>query len=124
MITAIVAILAGLVLLAGRLGAVPGIGPGLEKFARWLLPFEVVIGVVALVVGILELLSLEGILLILAGLVLAISALRSIPSIGPWLGRMGNALLPFRVIIGVIILVVGLLDLVMILLGTFGHSRP
>src|SRR5574341_2651435 len=104
MITIIVAILAGLLLLSGSLRKVPGIGPSLESFARWLTPFDVVIGVVAIVLGVLELLSLEGILLILAGLVLAMSALRSIPSIGPSLGRLGNALADFRVVIGVIIL--------------------
>lgn len=123
MITIIVAILAGLVLLAGSLHSIPGVGARLARFARLLAPFEVVIGVVAIVVGLLELLSLEGILLILAGLVLAVSALRSIPSIGPTLGRWGNALAKFRVIIGVIILLIAVFDLVQFLFGSLGRGR-
>jgi membrane protein HdeD len=123
MLTVVVAILAGLVLLSGALRKVPGVGPGLERFARWLSAFDVVIGVIAIVVGVLELLSLEGILLILAGFVLAVSALRSIPSIGPPLGRLGSALAEFRVIIGIILLLVGLLDLLQLLFGSLGHIR-
>jgi len=81
MLSSIVAILAGLALLAHWLKG------GAAKFARTLAQFDVVIGVVAIVIGVLELLSLEGILLILAGLVLSASALRSIPSIGRSLAR-------------------------------------
>jgi hypothetical protein len=123
MITVVVAILAGLVLLSGALRNVPAVGPSLEKFAGWLSAFDVVIGVIAIVLGVLELLSLEGILLILAGFVLAVSALRSIPSIGPPLGRLGNALAEFRLIIGIILLLVGLLDLLQLLFGSLGHIR-
>jgi hypothetical protein len=123
MITVVVAILAGLVLLSGALRNVPGIGLSLEKFAGWLSAFDVVIGVIAIVLGVLELLSLEGILLILAGFVLAVSALRSIPSVGPPLGRLGNALAEFRLIIGIILLLVGLLDLLQLLFGSLGHIR-
>ena len=67
MVTIVIAILAGLVLLSGVLDKVPGIGPSLQRFAGWLVPFEAALGVIAIILGILELLSLEGILLILAG---------------------------------------------------------
>jgi hypothetical protein len=97
----IVAILAGLALLAHWLKG------GAARFAHTVAQFDVVIGVVALVIGVLELFSLEGVLLILAGLILAASGLRSIPSIGGPLARLGNALDPFRLIIGVLVLVVG-----------------
>jgi hypothetical protein len=40
-----------------------------------------------------------------------VNALRSIPSIGSALARAGNALDQFRLIIGILVLVVGLLDL-------------
>jgi hypothetical protein len=123
MITIIVAILAGLVLLSGALRKVPGVGASLERFAGWLVPFGVVIGVVAIVLGLLELLSFEGILLILAGLVLAVTALRTIPSVGPSLGRLGNALSEFRYPLGVIVLAVGVLDLLLLLFGSFGHGN-
>jgi len=123
MVTIVVAILVGLVLLTGVLHKVPGIGSALERFAGWLVPFEVVLGVIAIVLGILELLSIEGILLVLAGVVLAVSALRTIPSIGPSLGRLGNALAEFRYVLGVILLAVGLLDLVLLLVGSLGLGR-
>jgi hypothetical protein len=123
MVTIVIAILAGLVLLSGVLDKVPGIGPSLQRFAGWLVPFEAALGVIAIILGILELLSLEGILLILAGLVLAVTALRTIPSVGPSLGRLGSALAEFRYVLGVILLAVGILDLVLLLFGTLGHAR-
>ncbi|MGH2582663.1 MAG: hypothetical protein ACRDFQ_07190, partial [Anaerolineales bacterium] len=67
---------------------------------RSLLPFQTVIGVIALVAGILNVLSLLGIVLILAGLILSIKALSGVPSVGPSLVRTGRALDPFRLIIG------------------------
>ena len=67
--------LAGLVLLNGVLHNIPGIGPSLDRFAGWLVPFEVALGVIAIIVGLLDLLSVIGVLLILAGLVLQYRAL-------------------------------------------------
>jgi len=111
MISTIVAILAGIVLLRGTLRNVPALGAWLERAAGTLTAFDVVIGVVAVVLGLLELLSLEGILLVLAGLILAVTALRTIPAIGTSLGNLGQALSVYRVIVGVLILVVGLVGL-------------
>ena len=119
MINSVIAIFAGLVLLGSALRSIPSVGLALEKFARWLSLFDVAIGVVAIVIGILELLSLEGILLIMAGFVLAISALQSIPSIGAPLARVGNALIPFRLLIGAVILIVGVLNVLSALFGSF-----
>jgi hypothetical protein len=123
MITLVVAFLAAVLLLAGRWRSVPGVGEGIERFVRWISPFEVVVGVVAIVLGVLELLSLEGILLVLAGLVLAVSALRAIPSVGPSLGRLGSALNDFRLVIGILLLLIVVLDVVMLLTGRLGHAR-
>ena len=123
MVTIVVLILTGLVLLRGVLRHVPGLGPSMERFAAWLSGFDVVIGIIAIGVGILQLLSLEGILLILAGLILAVSALRTIPSVGASLARLGNALYQFRAIFGVIILLVGVLDLLNTLFGFLGRLR-
>lgn len=67
MLSSFVAILAGLALLAHWLKG------GAAKFARSLAQFDVVIGVVAIVIGVLELLSLEGILLV--GLLSLLSAI-------------------------------------------------
>src|SRR5688572_2631370 len=102
MIGDIIAILAGLVLLAHWLRG------GAARFAAAVARFDVVIGVVAVVIGVLELLSVQGILLILAGLILAVSALRSGPSIGGALAQMGNSLEQFRLITGVLVLLVGI----------------
>lgn len=123
MVTVVVAILAGLVLLSGALHNIPGIGPALERFAGWLVPFEVALGVIAIIVGLLDLLSLEGILLILAGIILAVSALRTIPSAGSALGQLGDALARFRYVIGIILLLVGILDLLQLLFGAFRLGR-
>jgi uncharacterized membrane protein HdeD (DUF308 family) len=52
----IVAIIAGLVLLTGILPSIPALGKHLEKLAKWLGRFQTIIGVVAIIVGILEIL--------------------------------------------------------------------
>ena len=106
MLGAIVAILAGLLLLADLFH-----GKG-QQFINALRPYEVVIGVVAVVVGVLHIASLFGIALILAGLILAVSALQGIPRIGDDLARAGRALAQVRTLIGVIVLVLGVLALV------------
>jgi hypothetical protein len=109
MVGAILAILVGLILLVGALGRIPGIGPALERMGEWLAQFDVVLGVVAVIVGILSLFSLQGIVLILAGLILAVSAMRQVPYVGPGLSKLGQDLSQFRLIIGAILLIVGLL---------------
>jgi hypothetical protein len=103
MIEAIVAILAGLLLLSEAIR-----GP----IIRNLQPFQTVIGVIALVAGILNFLSLFGIVLILAGLILAINALAGVPAIGDGLTRAGRALNPFRLIIGIVVLILGIAALI------------
>jgi hypothetical protein len=105
MLTAIVAILAGLVLLADLFHGTA------QRMIGNLRPYEVVIGVAAVVLGILQLLSLLGIALLLAGLILAVSALQSIPSIGDELARAARALAPVRTLIGIVVLVLGVLAL-------------
>lgn len=102
----ILEILAGLLLVRETLRQ----SPTLARIVAALDPFEVVIGVVILVVGILDLLSLKGILLILAGLVLAARVLSYVPAVGPALTRAGRYLTQFRIIIGIIVLIVGLLE--------------
>ena len=103
MLEAIVAILAGVLLLADLFH---GKGQNLINALR---PYEVVIGVVAVVIGILHLASLLGISLILAGLILAVSALQSIPRVGDDLARAGRSLAQVRTLIGIVVLVLGVL---------------
>jgi predicted ferric reductase len=103
MLEAITAILAGLLLLADMFH-----GRG-ERFINSLRPYEVIIGIVAVVIGVLHVLSLFGIALILAGLILAVSALQGVPRIGDDLARAGRALAQVRTLIGIVVLVLGVL---------------
>ncbi|WP_049753486.1 hypothetical protein ACN2MM_00635 [Alkalilimnicola ehrlichii MLHE-1] len=116
MIEGIVAILAGLLLITPIIGR----GSAGAKVVGKLTPFEAVIGVVALIVGVLNVMSVTGLVLIVAGLLLAASALAKIPAIGSHLARAGKALKPFRVVIGVVVLVIG----VLVLLGIVGGGPP
>ncbi|SRR6266542_1480880 len=106
MLEAIIAILAGLVLLADVFQ-----GKG-QRLINNLRPYEVVIGVGAAVIGVLHIASLFGIALVLAGLILAVSALQGIPRVGDDLARAGRALGPFRTLIGIVVLVFGVLALI------------
>lgn len=106
MLEAVIAILAGLLLLSDLIKG------GGKRFITPLQPFAVVIGVVALVVGVLHIRSVLGIALVLAGLILSVSALKSIPRIGDELARAGRALEQVRVVIGLIALIVGIMALV------------
>ena len=47
-----VAIIVGLILIAGLLPAIPTLGKSLEKLAKWLGSFQTIIGIIAIIVGI------------------------------------------------------------------------
>jgi membrane protein HdeD len=51
-IQSIVAIIAGLILIAGFIPAIPALGKSLEKLAKWLGSFQTIIGIIAIIVGI------------------------------------------------------------------------
>lgn len=116
MIEGIVAILAGLLLIAPIIRG----GSAAGKIVGRLAPFDAVIGVVAVVVGVLNIASVTGLVLIAAGLILATGALAQVPAIGQHLERTGNALRPFRIALGAVVLVIG----VMALLGAVGSGPP
>ena len=104
MLETIIAILAGLVLLAGVFQrGTPG-----SRVVSALLPFQGVIGLVALVLGILNFLTLLGILLILAGLILAAEALSSFPGIGKEIKRIGQSLSSIGGLLGAALLVLAI----------------
>jgi uncharacterized membrane protein HdeD (DUF308 family) len=105
MLTAILAILCGLLLISDLLGE------RISGAVNWLKPFETVIGVIAIVVGILNITSVTGIALVLAGLILAISAIGAIPRVGGELQKAGNWLAQFRIVIGLIVLIIGIVSL-------------
>lgn len=105
MIAPLLAIVCGIVLLSGLLGGRRNGAP------RSRAQIETVIGVVALVVGVLHITSVVGVALIVAGLVLAASAMRTIPRVGNDLQRAGHWLSRFRVVVGLFVLLVGVVSL-------------
>lgn len=110
MIVEIVNIIAGLVLAMGILPSVPAVGKSLEKVAKWLGRFQTIIGVIAIIVGILYF-GMQGLVAIIAGLILAMGILTSIPAIGGSLEKVAKWLGRFQTIIGIIALILGILGL-------------
>ncbi|MEM2968411.1 MAG: hypothetical protein QXP44_00580 [Candidatus Bathyarchaeia archaeon] len=110
MIVEIVNIIAGLVLAMGILPSVPAVGKSLEKVAKWLGRFQTIIGVIAIIVGILYF-GMQGLVAIVAGLILAMGILTSIPAIGGSLEKVAKWLGRFQTIIGIIALILGILGL-------------
>ena len=108
MIYALIAILTGLLLLADTFMSMNGF----SRVIAALKPYETVIGIVALIAGILNFFSLLGIALIMGGLMLGTRALTTVPNIGDELGSAGSALTPFRGIIGGVTLVLGVIALI------------
>jgi hypothetical protein len=108
MLESIIAILAGLVLLAGVFQR----GTTGSRIASVLVPFQGVIGLIALVVGVLNLFNLIGVALIVAGLILAAEALAGIPQVGDELKRAGQALSGIGALVGAVLLVLALYRLI------------
>src|SRR5512139_2524452 len=104
MIVEIMNIIAGLILLTGILPSIPAVGKSLEKVAKWLGRFQTIIGIIAIIFGIIYF-GLQGIVAIIAGLVLAIGILPSIPAIGKSLEKVAKWLGRFQTIIGIIALI-------------------
>ncbi|MDD3492331.1 MAG: hypothetical protein PHZ19_02390 [Candidatus Thermoplasmatota archaeon] len=107
MIIEVTNILAGLVLCAGILGAVPAMGKHLEKLAKWLGSFQTIIGIIAIVLGILYF-GLQGVVAIIAGLVLCAGILGAVPAMGKHLEKLAKWLGSFQTIIGIIAIIVGI----------------
>jgi len=56
LLQSVVALIAGLILITGILPSIPALGKHLEKLAKWLGGFQTIIGVIAIIVGIIGLL--------------------------------------------------------------------
>lgn len=111
-IVEIMNIIAGLVLAMGILPSIPAIGDSLEKVAKWLGRFQTIIGIVAIVVGILFYSLLQGTVAIISGLILAMGILGSIPALGKYLVQLAKWLGGFQTVIGIIAIIFGILGLV------------
>jgi hypothetical protein len=102
-------IVAGLILAMGILPSIPAVGKSLEKVAKWLGRFQSIIGVIAIILGILYFGDLlQSIVAIVAGLILAMGILTSIPAIGKDIAKVAKWLGGFQTIIGVIAIILGI----------------
>jgi len=109
MIIELTNIVAGLILAMGILPSIPAVGTSLEKVAKWLGRFQTIIGVIAIILGILYFGDLlQSIVAIVAGLILAIGILTSIPAIGKDIAKVAKWLGGFQTLIGVIALIIGI----------------
>lgn len=107
MLAALIAILAGILLLADSLGKYQG----MDSLVRTLRPYQTIIGIVALIWGVFNFLSLLGIVMILAGVILGANALVTVPKVGDDFTGAAKALAPFAAIIGAAALIFGVLRL-------------
>ena len=105
-------IVAGLILCIGLLEAIPAMGKHLNKLAKWLGGFEIIIGIIVIIVALfLDWSGLQSIVAIFAGLILAIGILPAIPALGKELEKLAKWLGGFQTIIGVVVLLLGVLGL-------------
>ena len=109
MIIELINIVAGLILAMGILPSIPAVGKSLEKVAKWLGRFQTIIGIIAIILGILYFGDLlQSIVAIVAGLILAMGILTSIPAIGKDIAKVAKWLGGFQTIIGIIAIILGI----------------
>jgi hypothetical protein len=104
MFAEIISLLAGLVLLVGVLQRnIPD-----NRLISTIYTFKGVIGLIALVVGILNFNNIIGIALIVGGFILGADSLSGIPDFGDELKRAGQALSSIAGLVGAFLLVIAL----------------
>lgn len=109
---AIMDIIAGLILITGILPLIPAVGKSITKFTKAMATYQVPIGIIAIILGILELGNLvPAVIGILAGIFLAISVVGAIPKLGPSMLKIAKAIGGVQVIFGIITLIVGIMYL-------------
>ena len=111
-LTAIMNMVGGLVLCVGIVGAIPRIGKYLLKVSKFLGGFQVIIGIVVLILGVLNIGSLQGLVATMVGMILLTGVFYVIPTFGKYLERVGKFLGGFQTIIGMIAIVVGIWGLI------------
>jgi len=108
-------VVSGLVLLAGSLYLIPAMGKYLEKLAKFLGGFQGIIGVIAVILAIWDMIDTDigwaNILLLIVGLMLAASIMSALPAIGKYIAKLTKFLGGFQVIIGIIALIGGIIVL-------------
>ncbi len=109
MISSIMLIVSGLVLLAGAMYVIPAVGKYLDKLGKYLGAFQTVIGIIAIIIGILEITHLDGVILVVVGLVLAVSILPMVPAIGKHMEKFAKFFTAYQVPLGIIAIILGII---------------
>ncbi len=116
-ITSLMDIIAGLVLLTGVIPLIPAIGTHLQKATKAMAAYQVPIGIIAVILGILGLLgnvsggTIASSIAIIAGIVLAISVFGALPRVGKQLKNVAKTIGGVQVIFGIIVLIIGMVYL-------------
>ncbi|HDP96178.1 MAG TPA: hypothetical protein ENN25_00580 [Euryarchaeota archaeon] len=109
MLVKLMLIVSGLVLLSGVLYVIPAIGKRLEKLSKFLGGFQTIIGIIAIIIGVLNITELSGIVLLIVGLIMAIGILPAIPAIGKKIEKVAKFMAGYQIPIGIIALVLGII---------------
>lgn len=116
MLVGLMLIICALVLLAGSLYLVPAMGKYLEKLAKFLGGFQGIIGVIAVIVAIWDMIDgsvgLGNIVLLIVGLILGVSIMSALPTVGKYITKLTKALGAFQIVLGIIALVLGIVELI------------
>lgn len=111
----IACICAGLLLAVTHLDRIDGESNFFNNVAAKLKPFNVIIGIVTLALGILFLIKFKCIIFsavgIACGLLLLPKQLANVPAVGNFLVKLSNAINPYKVIVGDAALILGILGL-------------
>ena len=109
-------IIAGLILAIAFIELIPAFGTELARLSKWLGRFQTIIGAIALILGLWVLIEggnlLQSVVAIIAGLVLAMGILPSIPALGKHLEKLAKWLGGFQTIIGIVAILVGIWGLI------------
>lgn len=87
-----------------------------KKAEKFLMPYNTAIGGTLFITGILNFLKpgcmIYDVVSIIAGILLFTEILSKIPAIGDLLVKASKALLPFKVVIGIAVLIIGITNLI------------
>lgn len=102
-------LICGLVLLTGVFYLIPALGKYLEKLAKFLGGFQALIGVIAIIVAIWHFVDVEvdldSIVLLIVGLILAVSVVSALPAVGKYIEKLVKALGSFQIVLGIIAII-------------------
>ncbi|MGQ9479581.1 MAG: hypothetical protein ACUVQ0_06190 [Thermoproteota archaeon] len=106
-------IFAGLILSMDILPSIPVVGRDLKKVAMWLSGIKTLIGIIAVVAGVLHLFNLQGIVAVIAGLILISGLIPNVPAMGRNLAKVIRWLGRFQTIVGLMAITIGVYGLLL-----------